>query len=231
MKLLLQCSGIMVFLLLFSCDDREDDVVKAQVDKEKVIASLLATDRNWRFEEIAIEKQGVKTVENVAESSKIITAETRINVTPNVGFRFERFANNVNNLDEIISTGPFGKIPYGAKSLNETGMGLTTDGTWAWDDVAQTVFITSTSSLGGIVSEMSENGWRPEKGYLDNTMLPLFKTAGEAQIAGIPERIRIVFEENDPKAGKIKYSITLRAAWITRLISGNSRQHFYDVVY
>lgn len=231
MKLLLQCSGIVVFLLLFSCDDREADVVKVKVDKEKVLASLLATNRNWRFEEISMEKKGVKTVENVAESSKLITVETRINVTPNVGFRFESYPNNVNNLDEIISSGPFGKIPYGATSLSETGMGLTIDGSWTWDDAAQTVVITSTSSMTGIVSEISENGWRPEKGYLDTTMLPLFKTSEEAQTAGIPERIRILFEENDPKAGKITYSITLRAAWITRLVSGNSRQHFYDVVY
>ncbi|MCF0062525.1 hypothetical protein MUK70_01775 [Dyadobacter chenwenxiniae] len=222
---------MMVFLLLLSCDDKPAEVVKAKVNKEKVLAALLASGRNWRFEEISIERQGVKTVENLAETSKLITVETRINVTPNVGFRFESYANNVTRLDEIISTGPFGKIPYGAKSLSETGMGLTTDGTWVWDDAAQTVFITSTSSMVGIVSEMSENGWKPEKGYLDNTMLPLFETAGEAQSAGVPERIRIIFEENDAKIGKITYGITLRAAWITRLVSGNSRQQFYDVVY
>lgn len=34
MKLLLQYTGIVVFLLLFSSDDREDDVVKAQIDKD-----------------------------------------------------------------------------------------------------------------------------------------------------------------------------------------------------
>jgi hypothetical protein len=81
------------------------------------------------------------------------------------------------------------------------------------------------------VKSLSKNKFLPSVGYLDNTLPAKYKSVEEAMAGASPDRIRIIYYEEDPKAGQIKYIFTMRAAWITKVERMAAREHWYEVLY
>ena len=210
MKKFLSYITICLLASFFGCTFQ--DHVNPDTQKAKVIEALTATDRYWRFEDMTKEVGG-KTIHLLTETTPppfYISLYFR-----SLGYQFDASSFNV-----IATEGPSGELPYGIDTLSVTFIGIQNNIKWTWDDAKQTVVLTGFTE-----------GFRPLTGYLNTSMFPVYKNLGEAMAAGKPERIQIVMEENDPVLGLITYRYSLRAAWVTKSIAGNTLQKYFKVLY
>ncbi|WP_439557303.1 hypothetical protein [Dyadobacter sp.] len=81
------------------------------------------------------------------------------------------------------------------------------------------------------VKSLSKNNFSPSVGYLDNTLPAKYKSIEDAVAGASPDRIRIIYYEEDPKGGEIKYIFTMRAAWVMKVERLAAREHWYEVLY
>ena len=110
---------------------------------------------------------------------------------------------------DVVDSGPFGNIPYVAKdtiSIFIAGSGFPYYiGTWYWDEERETVAVKDpTSQFAKFIKVLSKKQTSPEIGYLDNTMPPKYRTSKQAILGASPDRIRIVFYDNDQVVGETK---------------------------
>ena len=220
-------------LVLFSgCDDdtpeKNGEIVETLIaDKENFLNGLSATDRFWRFETLTIQYRD--------SSSKINFHDTGITAIPwevldgpvhNISLRF--YGSSVR---ETISSGPYGDVDYpNNRTMWSTVMGLTEDGTCGWNEQKQTVIMVVPGSVRSIIWAASQKRFIPLEAHLESVQPLLFTSLSEALHAASPERVNVVLHEENSQLGKVKYTLTLRGAWIRETIPGG-RQAFHKVTY
>lgn len=228
---------MLFFVTFFGCGGETSLVPpienKPKVDKTAFIASLLTGFKYWRFEELTVERpDSVRTINLKAGSINSIPGMSHVDVL-NFGYGFRSKGEFT---VDIVDSGPFGNIPYAAKDtisifIAESGFPYYI-GTWHWDEERETVAVKDPiSQFAKFIKALSKKPTSPEVGYLDNTMPPKYRTSKQAILGSSPDRIRIVFYDNDPVVGETKYIFTMRAACATREISSWKREFSYETTY
>ncbi|KAA0992836.1 hypothetical protein [Dyadobacter aurulentus] len=222
-----------MLLILFSgCDDdtpeKNGEVEKALIaNKDNFLKGLNATDRFWRFETLTIQYRD--------SSSKINFHDTAITAIPwevldgpvhNISLRFYG-----SSVKETISSGPYGDVDYPTnRTMWSTVMGLTEDGTCGWDEQKQTVTMVVPGSIRSIIRAASQKRFMPLNAHLESVQPLLYTSLSDALQAASPERVSVVLYEENSQLGKVKYTLSLRGAWIRETTPGG-RQAFHKVTY
>lgn len=227
---------LLATIVLFSCGkDNPPISVKPveqepKVDKTAFIASLLAGRKYWRFEELTVEQPNYTRKFNlIVDSTGTLPVVATTVVSRHTAFRFD---DSGKLLPDQVDSGPYGNIPYTPKSGFAIFIpGYSYPGSWYWDEKRETVAIKGLSGISLMIDAISKTKKSPEIGYVDNTMPAKYKTLNQAITGASPDRIRIIFYEDDPEIGTIKYIFTMRAAWVTKIIELRSRTELYEVLY
>lgn len=201
-----------------------------KVDKAAFVASLLAGHKYWRFEELTVEQSNsVRKFNLIVDSTRLLPEIATNVVTRHTACRFH---NDGKLLADQIDSGPYGGVPYTSKSGFYIFIpGYSYPGSWYWDDERETVAIKGLSGTRLMIEAISKTKMSPEVGYLDNQTPAKYKTLNQAVKGASPDRIRIIFYEEDPEIGTIKYIFTMRAAWVTKIIEVRARTENYEVLY
>lgn len=218
--------GILIFTL-GSCK-KQNVETRPEIDKTAFLAPLLSSGRYWRFEELIIEQGSSRKEINLFTDTTAIPYEFRAGYIRHLSFQFE---NNI--LSELITTGPYGNVPYltdvHLSTFQQEDLKKTA---WRWNTPKQTVELDLNKGIfEPIIESVSPNRFKPSVGYLDNTFPAAYRTLNEAVKAATPERIKIDVFETDPKSGLIKYTFVMRGAWIKELLPSKIREKYYRVLY
>lgn len=225
---------VLVFAALLGCGKDKQAVDPGgrehNVDKTAFLASLVGGHKYWRFEELIVEHpSSIRKFNLRVDSTGILPVTATQVVTRHTACRFQidgRLS------PDQVDAGPYGNIPYTPQSqLGIFVPGYSYPGSWFWDESRQTVAVKDLNGTQLMISAISKTNASPEVGYLDNTMPAKYKTLNQALEGNSPDRIRIIFYEEDPEIGTIKYVFIMRAAWVTKVIALSTRTELYEVLY
>ncbi|MCE7068161.1 hypothetical protein [Dyadobacter sp. CY326] len=220
-----------LLILLFSCDFQDhppqDGNNGPVVDQNAFVNSLTAGNRYWRVEQLHIQVGDTTRRINFFPFTDAVEYNIATSVVPNTSFHFEKSI-----IDEVLGSGPYGNMPYPTPSNMEvTFLGLTSDGSWQWNNDRHTVELKLPGSMSAIIRSASRSKFYPVQGYLDNKVPPHFVSLSQAQNATEPERISVLVEENDIVLGKVYYTLILRSSWIIKRSGGTDKVPVYQVHY
>lgn len=231
-----------LFLLFLSSEIscKKKEIVEIEekvppVDKEKLIASLIAPGRYWCIEGITrqVGNKIVEISEDTATFDKIMIFRIHANAYqflnwPGDRTIFESPQESVITRFEgyDYSKGLSGKMPYGESELFVRRAYIyvgSFHGKWDWNENKHNVSVQFPNQYATY--------WRDGVGYLDPAMFPKYNNISEAKAAGKPERISFIVEENDKDSGRVKFAYTLRAAWIIDTLGSPRYTSKYKVLY
>ncbi|WP_031530256.1 hypothetical protein [Dyadobacter crusticola] len=222
---------LLLITTLFGCakKDHEEPEPKPAVDKNAFLATLRAGHKYWRCEELTIEQGGVAKTFNMLSNEAKMDGSTFLAVVAASAYSFGPETATVH----VIDYGPYGNVPYATNfKFREFLPQSASTGTCSWNDERETLEVRLPDSyFGRAVQSLSKNQYLPSVGYLDNTFPAKYKTEEEAIAGASPDRIRMIYYEEDPQAGQVRYIFTMRAAWVTKVDRIGPREHWYEVLY
>jgi hypothetical protein len=224
-----------LFLLIVSFSGcRSDDpgkleevIEKPISNKDNFLSGLSAEGRFWRFETLKIQyRDSSSTIDFQDTGITAIPWEVLDGPIHNISLRFSG-----GSVREIISSGPYGDVEYpNNRTMWSTIMGNVQDGTCAWNEQKQTVTMIVPGSISSIIRAAARERFIPREAHMESVQPLLYTTLSEALHGASPERINVVLHEENSLLGRVKYTLSLRGAWIRETTPGG-RQAFHKVTY
>ena len=194
-------SFLALLIIIYSCKTKDHEILDPVVNKAEVIASLTASGRYWRFEQIT-RKVGNETFDLTKDPTVVPALTLSINL---------QFLASM-EIDVGLGEGIVGDAPYGDQHILKVfPSGQLSKQAWQWDNEKNTVTF-----------EMVGTPYFAEKAYMDLTMLPKHINSREAIASGEPERLKFETHQIDPQLGAETYTYILRSAWVLEDIPDGS---------